>query len=144
MNEFKIMRILRESKDYSQEYVAEYLGISQNTYSKLENGQSRLTVDRMKQLAELYGVAPEYFLSNDLPVVTYNNGHNSHGGYFVTYNNRSVNFDPDVLTKLLEEKDKMIQEKENQIGFLKSELDNSRKERDDLLSILTKNVDVKI
>lgn len=49
-----ILKILREAKGYSQDYVGKKLGINQNTYSKVENGLIELTESRMQQLAALY------------------------------------------------------------------------------------------
>lgn len=51
-----IMRSLRESHHYSQEYVAAELGINQNTYSKLESGQTQITVKRLEQLSKVYNI----------------------------------------------------------------------------------------
>jgi transcriptional regulator with XRE-family HTH domain len=118
----KIMRILRESNDYSQEYVADYLGINQKTYSNLEAGKSKLTIDRIQKLAELYHVLPEYFLSEELPVINYNTGPNSHGGNFETYNNNigQLEFVKSVYEKMLQEKNQTISNLEIQIEKLTS------------------------
>lgn len=56
----KIKR-LREERNYTQEYVAEALGISQNAYSRVESNQTHLTTDRLSKLAQLFEV-PEYEL----------------------------------------------------------------------------------
>ena len=48
------LRVLREVHDYTQEYVAGVLEISQNTYSLIEKGESKLTIDRLEKLANLY------------------------------------------------------------------------------------------
>jgi len=48
------LRVLREVHDYTQEYVAGVLEISQNTYSLIEKGESKLTIDRLEKLATLY------------------------------------------------------------------------------------------
>lgn len=58
MNEYRIMKILRESRNFSQEYIAGKLGINQNAYSKLENGKVKITLERIRQLAEIYDVKP--------------------------------------------------------------------------------------
>lgn len=50
------IRILREMFNYTQEHVADKLNMSQNAYSMLETGETRMTVDRLGQLAELYQV----------------------------------------------------------------------------------------
>jgi len=48
------LRMLREMNNYTQEYVAQVLDISPNTYSLLEKGQSAITINRMEKLADLY------------------------------------------------------------------------------------------
>ena len=127
----KIMRILRESKDYSQEYVANVLNISQKTYSSIELGKSKLTVQRIQQLAELYNVKPEYFLSEELPVINYNTGPNSHGGNFETYNNNigATDFLKSVYEKMLEEKNHTINNLEGQIEKLTTIIQELTKEK---------------
>ena len=50
------IKILREIHNYTQEYVANTIGISQNTYSLLEKGETKLTVERLEQLANLYNL----------------------------------------------------------------------------------------
>lgn len=125
------MRILRESNDYSQEYVADYLNINQKTYSNLEAGKSKLTLERIQKLAELYHVKPEYFLSEDLPVINYNTGPNSHGGNFETYHNNigATDFLKSVYEKMLEEKNHTINNLESQIDKLTSIIQELTKEK---------------
>ncbi|UOE46971.1 helix-turn-helix domain-containing protein [Mucilaginibacter sp. SMC90] len=45
------IRKLRENSNYSQEYMAGKLCISQNTYSKLELGYTALTLERLILIA---------------------------------------------------------------------------------------------
>ncbi len=47
------IRKAREQKNYSQEYLASKIGISQNAYSKLELGYSKITLDRFFHIAML-------------------------------------------------------------------------------------------
>lgn len=144
MNEYRIMKILRESRNFSQEYIAGKLGINQNAYSKLENGKVKITLERIRQLAEIYNVKPEYFLSIDLPVINYNIGPNSHGGFIDKYVNNSNYFDPELIHKLLFERDKIISEKDAIIGYLKNEVQDLRKEKEEILSSLKKKRDSSI
>ena len=123
------MRILRESQDFSQEYVAFKLDMHQRTYSNLESGKTKLTIDRIQKLAELYQVEPEYFLSEELPVINYNTGPNSHGGVFETYNNDSgkLEFMRELYEKLLRDKNERILQLEDQIKTLTSLLEKISK-----------------
>jgi len=50
------LRILREVHDYTQEYVAGVLDVSQNTYSLIEKGDTKITIDRLAKLAALYNM----------------------------------------------------------------------------------------
>ncbi|GGM90501.1 hypothetical protein GCM10010967_24420 [Dyadobacter beijingensis] len=50
------IRKIREYRDYTQEYLAMKLGISQNAYSKIELGYTRITLERLIQIAQILGV----------------------------------------------------------------------------------------
>jgi transcriptional regulator with XRE-family HTH domain len=50
------IRNVREYKRLSQEFVASRIGISQNAYSKIELGYSKITLDRFFHLANLLDV----------------------------------------------------------------------------------------
>jgi len=70
----KIKKI-REYRNYSQEYMAEKLGISQNTYSNLETGRTELGVERLKEISALLEVPVETVLNDHLQIFNSNNGH---------------------------------------------------------------------
>lgn len=53
----KIKRI-RESKNYTQEYLAELVGIEQATLSNIERGKSYPTVDTLQKIADSLCVEP--------------------------------------------------------------------------------------
>lgn len=47
------IRAIREKLGYSQEYMAMKLGIGQNGYSKIELGYTRITVERLFEIAKI-------------------------------------------------------------------------------------------
>ncbi|TWR30562.1 helix-turn-helix transcriptional regulator [Mucilaginibacter pallidiroseus] len=47
------IRNKREELNYTQEYLAAKLSISQNAYSKIELGYTKITVERLFQIAEI-------------------------------------------------------------------------------------------
>ncbi|WP_345213151.1 helix-turn-helix transcriptional regulator [Mucilaginibacter gynuensis] len=51
------IRKQRESKNYTQEYLAAKLKISQNAYSKIELGYTKITLERLFQIADVLGVS---------------------------------------------------------------------------------------
>ena len=53
---------LREDSDIKQKELADYLGISQRTYSHYENGTRKLPLDILIALAEYYGCSTDYLL----------------------------------------------------------------------------------
>jgi len=56
------IRDLREDSDMTQEQVARYLCIKQNTYSQYENGQRQLPLECLIALAKLYKTSTDYIL----------------------------------------------------------------------------------
>lgn len=59
---FRNLRALREDRDIRQRTIAEYLNVSQNTYSQYENGVISLTAEMLIKLADYYGVSVDYLL----------------------------------------------------------------------------------
>ena len=45
------IKSIRELKNYTQEYIADQLGITQAGYSKIEKGKTSLSLDKLEQLA---------------------------------------------------------------------------------------------
>lgn len=58
------MRIkdLREDNGFTQQQVADYLNIKQNTYSQYETGARQLPVEVLAALAALYKTSTDYLL----------------------------------------------------------------------------------
>ncbi|WP_293311338.1 helix-turn-helix domain-containing protein [Pedobacter sp. UBA5917] len=57
------IRKIREYRDYTQDYLAAKLKISQNAYSKIELGYSKLTIDRLFQIAAILEVEVAHLLT---------------------------------------------------------------------------------
>lgn len=56
------LRDLREDRDLTQQTVAEYLHIQQNTYSQYENGHRQIPVEALIRLAVYYDTSTDYLL----------------------------------------------------------------------------------
>ena len=56
------IKALREDHDYTQQYVADCIGITQRKYSYLETGTQQLTAEILVLLANLYNVSVDYIL----------------------------------------------------------------------------------
>jgi transcriptional regulator with XRE-family HTH domain len=63
-----IIRKYRELRNYSQDYVAKEMGISQNAYSKIENNITQLTVSHVKHISRILEVSILDLLKDDFEI----------------------------------------------------------------------------
>lgn len=56
------LKDLREDHDYTQQMVADKIGITQRKYSYVETGTQPLTAELLVPLAQLYQVSIDYLL----------------------------------------------------------------------------------
>ena len=61
----EMIRDLREDNDLKQKEVANYLNVSQQTYSNYENGRREIPTWVVTSLAKLYKVSTDYLLGSD-------------------------------------------------------------------------------
>ena len=80
----KIKKI-RELRNYSQDYMADRLGISQVSYSRIEKGQTKLDLERMQHIAAVLEVDPVFLMSFNDNMVFYNNSEHNQGGNIVNH-----------------------------------------------------------
>jgi transcriptional regulator with XRE-family HTH domain len=64
---------LRESKNYTQDYLASKIGMSQNAYSKMETGGSKITVERLEKIAEVLDIPIDELLTEEQKVFNFDN-----------------------------------------------------------------------
>ena len=65
------VRELREDNDYTQQYVADKIGITQRKYSYIETGTQQLTAEIHVALSTLYNVSVDYLLKQTDTVQLY-------------------------------------------------------------------------
>ncbi len=56
------LKELRKENGYTQEYVAKYLNVKQNTYSQYEAGVNQIPIGCLCNLAKLYETSVDYIL----------------------------------------------------------------------------------
>ncbi len=66
INMYKRIRDLRESKNYTQQQLADYLNVSQTTYSRYENGVLDIPSNVLKKLASFYQVTIDFILEIEI------------------------------------------------------------------------------
>ena len=117
------LKLLRELNDYTQDFVAEeVLGISQNTYSRLEREPSRLSAEQAQKLSELYKVGIATLLSEATPIVTFESksiseNHNcGNNGFAQTQHNQ---FDEGTVKSLQAQNELLIKQNEELMQLVK-------------------------
>lgn len=56
------LKDMREDRDLTQRELADYLRISQNTYSQYENGKRQLPIELLIRLADFFHTSTDYIL----------------------------------------------------------------------------------
>lgn len=59
------LKVLRLKKNFTQNYVAFCLDITQPAYHKIETGKTNINLKRLEELAALYEVSVVNLLSNE-------------------------------------------------------------------------------
>ena len=67
---------IREYRNYTQQFIADSLELSQNAYCKIENGTTKLTIDRLETIATILDVPAESILSSGNHTFNIENHHN--------------------------------------------------------------------
>lgn len=106
--EIKIKQ-LRELKNLTQEYVAGKLNLSTRAYSKIETGETQLTINRLNEISTILGIEPMEILGFDEKQVFNNCKQDGYIGI------NHINF-PEKLVQQYEE---TIQSLKEQIQLLK-------------------------
>lgn len=118
LNYHEKVRKMREFRNYTQEYMAEQLNLSQRAYSSLENGKTQLSVERLVDICKLLDVSVGEILDIENQNIYNNNfnnnADNNHGGNLILKND-----DFEEQKKLYE---RIIEMKDNEIQFLKEQI----------------------
>ena len=59
------IRKIREAKDWSQEQMAEKLNMSLNGYAKIERGESKIYLDKLEKIAQVFDIDVVELMQSD-------------------------------------------------------------------------------
>ncbi len=128
------LRLLREYRNYSQVYIADQLGITQNAYSRIENNQTRLTADRLEKLAAVLKVPLLELLSEKEPVIQFAESPSPSSAEKEEHFKEMIENTRQLYGQVICSKDEKIAHLETEISFL-------RKEKDRIMRLLEKMTD---
>lgn len=101
------LRKIRNEREYSQEFIAEKLDISQKTYSNIENNRSSISIDLLERISKLY----EIEVIELLGVESIDEG-------VINLNDKLI----EQYEKRLEEKNKRLEQLEEENQFLRTQI----------------------
>lgn len=61
----KQLKFYREKRNFSQDFMAEHIGITQPLYNKIENGSREMTVNTLVKVAEILGISMDSLFTVD-------------------------------------------------------------------------------
>jgi transcriptional regulator with XRE-family HTH domain len=109
------IRLIREARGYTQEFVAKKLKVTQQAYSIMEKKPENMTLDRLNHLAEILGVKLLAILGEENAYLQ--NNFNQQGGQSAT--KMVFNQQNNEVNSLYE---RMIQELKDEVTFLRNNL----------------------
>ena len=114
---FNIKRI-RDQKGYSQDFMASRLNISQATYARMESQDIKISVERLKQIADILETdITAFFDSMKLTIQNQTNNEGSYGNGYVE--NLHIE-NKETFKKLIQTLEGEIEHLKKEIEFLRS------------------------
>ena len=117
------IRTIRETRNWSQEDMAEKMNMYKNGYAKIERGETKLNLHKLEQIANIFNIdVLELIKNDDKNVLFFMNDHNTN--YYGSNENLTSEIDRLKLTishkdELLKQRDLVIEQKDSEISALK-------------------------
>ena len=115
----KNIKKIRMEKNYTQEYLAEKLGVSATAYRKMEQGETQITISKLEQIATILEKEITHFLNNDQHNYNLNNNKLEHS--IVIQHNYTPQ---EHFEKILSIKDELLAAKDKEIELLRKMLES--------------------
>ena len=117
------IRKRRNELDYSQEYMAQQLEISQPAYAKLESGDTKINIKRLERIAEILTVDITDLLDGNTVVNNFhNNGEGSKGfGFVENLYQDNKEYTDRIIAQLEADKSRLLAENERLLNLLEEQ-----------------------
>ncbi|MDB5283409.1 MAG: helix-turn-helix protein [Bacteroidota bacterium] len=115
------IKFWREARNYTEEYMASELGISQPAYSKLEKGQIKIDAERLFRISLILNVSLDELSPHADNLTNHINGKpNAVDDSYYNKKSQLASSERELYEKLISEKEKLISEKQETIVILKN------------------------
>jgi transcriptional regulator with XRE-family HTH domain len=116
------IRLIRESKAWSQEEMAEKLAMSVSGYSKIERGETKGYIPKLEQIAEVFDIDLMELLSFGERHLYFISDNNNHSGTIIN-SSTELAFENQKLHLIISHKDETIVYLKQEIAYLKTMLE---------------------
>ena len=121
MNVIENIKTIRKNKGISHDAMAVNLGISQTSYTKLEQGETKLSVERLQKIAKILDVSLGELLEIE-PQSVHQEIHNNESVTATAISNQKIE---NLYQENREVYEKLIAAKDEQIALLNKLLENT-------------------
>mgnify|MGYP001790052967 CR=1 FL=1 len=120
MNLNQKIRTIREQNAWSQEEMATKMNMSVNGYAKIERGQTNVSVEKLKQIAQVFNLNVAQLLDDDerFVICSIGDNHSNYNNYFGT--NEKLSLENEKLKQLLNAKESEIEALKKVIALLEN------------------------
>lgn len=121
MKTIEKIRFIREKQNLTQEQMANELGLSTNGYANLERGETRLSVDRLEQIANIFGVDVTELMTSDESntIMVYHSTSTSNLNIFSNASESMLQAEIARLQLIISHKDELLEQQKREIETIK-------------------------
>lgn len=118
MEVHETVRTMREMNQFTQEEMAEKLGISVNGYSKLERGISKFSLEKLEQIANIFNInVSELYSAKEKGFFCFFSENSQNNSNYYA-NSDVVALENEKLKLIITHKDEIIAQKDKEIAHL--------------------------
>jgi transcriptional regulator with XRE-family HTH domain len=123
------IKLLRNKAGFSQDSIADVLGINQSSYAKIERGETELTLSRLQRIASLFNLSV-------IELLTYDNN-KEYGSLVVNNNQNSIGVQNNYAAEV--ELKQEITDLKNRVRYLEERVNSLTEKnalKDKIISLL--------
>ena len=123
------IKLLRNKAGFSQDSIADVLGINQSSYAKIERGETELTLSRLQKIATLFNISV-------IELLTYDNN-KEYGSLIVNNNQNSIGVQNNYAAEV--ELKQEITDLKNRVKYLEERVNSLTEKnalKDKIISLL--------